>query len=46
MEKKADNIRLNIEIGMLKSIEACITLNTPIAQWVLPRINPPKIFIL
>lgn len=32
----------NIEIGILKIKDACIDARTPIVQWVLPRINPPK----
>lgn len=41
-EKIADIIIENIEIGILNIKDACMDANIPIAQWVLPRINPPK----
>ena len=42
LEKIADIIIEIIEIGILKINEAFIDASTPIVQWVLPRINPPR----
>ena len=41
-EKIAEITIEKTDIGILNSKDTCIDVSTPIVQWVLPRINPPK----